>query len=145
MYTATTIAAAKGAFTFLSGNWLYTANTPQATNVRNSITKYFPKFNQKTAEWTSLEQGWLSAQEFIAAITKIGPTVTGPKLIAQLNKGWKWTGITNLTGTVTFPQAHKSGAGCSQMVTSNGKHFLIASKPVCNALLPNPLYQPGSS
>ena len=145
LYNASTTAAAKGAYTALAGNFLYFSNSPQATAMRTAISKFDPSFNQKTAAWTSVENGYLSAEMFIAAIEKVGPSVTGPKLIAELNKGWTWPGIPNLAGSVTFPDAHLNGAGCGLMVTSDGTAFRTVTQPLCNQLIPNPLYKPGSS
>jgi branched-chain amino acid transport system substrate-binding protein len=145
LYNAASLAVAKGSYTQQAGQFLYTSSAPQAVAMRKAITAFDPSFKQHTAAWTSVENGYLSAEMFIAAIKRVGPSVTGSSLIATLNSGWTWAGIPNLAGSVQFPQSHQSSAGCLTVLSSNGKTFHTSVPLVCNQLVANPLYQPGSN
>jgi branched-chain amino acid transport system substrate-binding protein len=145
LYNAASVAVATGSYTQQAGQFLYTSSAPQAVAMRKAITAFDPSFDQHTAAWTSVENGYLSAEMFISAIKRVGPSVTGTSLIAILNKGWTWAGIPNLAGSVQFPQSHQSSAGCLTVLSSDGKAFHTSVPLVCNQLVANPLYQPGAS
>jgi branched-chain amino acid transport system substrate-binding protein len=85
-----------------------------------------------------VEAGYWSAQMFIAALKKVGPSVTQATLTKALNKGWTFS-VPGGTGPVTYPAAHTGPGGCGSIVASNGQKYSVALPLTCIPFIKNPL------
>jgi ABC-type branched-subunit amino acid transport system substrate-binding protein len=84
------------------------------------------------------EAGYWSAEMLIAALKKVGPSVTSASLTAALNKGWTFS-VPGGTGPATFPAAHTGPGGCGSIVSSNGQKYSVVLPLTCVPLTKNPL------
>jgi branched-chain amino acid transport system substrate-binding protein len=86
------------------------------------------------------ESGYITAEMFVDALKKVGPSVTSASLTKELNKGWTYSGD-GLTGSETFPAAHTGPGHCSSIVHSNGTVYTVAVPLTCVPVTKNPFYK----
>jgi branched-chain amino acid transport system substrate-binding protein len=135
LYDPIIVSLAKGGDT-LVGQIAYQQTTPAVTKMIAAL-----KATSSTVDLGQpAEAGYITAEMFIDAIKKIGPSVTGPKLIKVLNSGWAYGGD-GLTGAETFPAAHTGPGHCSSVVHSNGTVYTVAVPLTCVPITKNPLYK----
>jgi ABC-type branched-subunit amino acid transport system substrate-binding protein len=136
LYDPRAVGVAKGSDTLVTFE-PWEANTPAVQTMRQRVLAVDPKaiLGQATM------MGYWSAEMFIAALKKAGPSATPQSTIKALNSGFTF-GVPGGIGTTTFPQDHKALSTCLSVVTSNGKAYHVAVPLTCPALIPNPLYKP---
>jgi branched-chain amino acid transport system substrate-binding protein len=136
LYDPRAVAVAQGSDTLVTFE-PWEANTPAVTTMRKRVLAVDP--HALLGQATLI--GYYSAEMFIAALQKVGPTATPQSMIKALNSGFTF-GVPGGIGTTTFPQDHEALSTCLSVVTSNGKVYKVAVPLTCPSLIPNPLYKP---
>jgi hypothetical protein len=74
--------------------------------------------------------GYLSADMFVQMLKKAGKNLTDTSFLKAANKSFKY-GQKDITGSVTFPAAHKLGSTCGTLVESDGTNYTIKVPFAC--------------
>jgi branched-chain amino acid transport system substrate-binding protein len=135
LYDPRVVSLAKGGDT-LVGQIAFQQNTPAVAKMIAAI-----KATSSTALLSApTESGYITAEMFVAALKKVGPSVTAAKLTKILNSGWTFSGD-GLTGPQTFPAGHTAPGNCSSVVHSNGTVYSVVVPLTCVKVTKNPLYK----
>jgi ABC-type branched-subunit amino acid transport system substrate-binding protein len=135
LYDPRAVTFAKGGNTLVD-QAAYQQNTPAVKAMTKALLATSPTVDlgQPAAA------GYVSAKMFVDAIEKVGPSVTGPKLIKALNSGWTFNGA-GIGGPFTFPAAHTGPGECFSIVHSNGVTYSVVVPLTCVKPSKNPLYK----
>lgn len=119
MYDPRVASIAKGAYVELQQ-----APWEQQTAAVATMTKTVDTISPAPLHSEPTEAGYISAEMFIAALKKVGPSVTGAKLISTLNKGFSFS-IPGLVEPVSFPSAHNQGQAGGAIVYGTGTGYSV--------------------
>jgi ABC-type branched-subunit amino acid transport system substrate-binding protein len=135
LYDPRVVSLAKGGNTIV-GQVPFEEATPAVTKMVTQLkaTSSSVVLSQPT------EAGYITAEMFVAALKKAGPSVTGPSLIKTLNAGFTFSGG-GLAGPTTFPYGHIAQGNCSSVVSSNGTKYTVVVPLSCVKRTANPLYK----
>ena len=119
MYDPRVASIAKGAYVELQQ-----APWQQKTSAVAAMIKTVGTISPAPLQSEPTEAGYISAKLFIAALKKVGPSVTGAKLISTLNKGFSFS-IPGLLESISFPSGHNQGQAGGAVVYGTGSAYTV--------------------
>jgi branched-chain amino acid transport system substrate-binding protein len=133
LYDPRIASVAKGTYTIMQFS-PWEENTPAVKLMTQRVKATDPNaiLSQPTAA------GYIIGLQFIAALKKVGPSVTPAKMLKVLNSGWTFS-APGLSGPITFPSAHAGLGGCEAIVHGTGTGYTVALPCTVLPPIPNPL------